>query len=268
MNTISKFFIITILVFCVSLSRSDTLSIFPVIQKTAFLTQPNQLNKSLFTPLTFGLNSRIELQSFPVLNIMMPNFGAKISCYNSSSNKLHLSSMHSLTYFSSWLKFWQGDGTGAIITPQMKIPTMLMIDNGIIVSYIFSPTFLISTNLNFEFIAGKKIDEIYSVDIPMVYPRFAPAFTGSVGSIKTNLQGKLYKRFQYMINLDYYKVINHRFSNFFEGNLMLVYTKSNKFKICAGPIFVFGEYPFGKQWNIIPLLNLYYTFTFYKSKGS
>ena len=103
---------------------------------------------------------------------------------------------------------------------------------------------------------GTKINRLYSIDMPIIYNRFAPAFENAVFSLKTNLQGKITNRFNYMATFDYYYINNNQFSNFIETSIIGVFAKSTRFKFCLGPKLVYGQYPFGNQINILPYFNI------------
>ena len=83
-----------------------------------------------------------------------------------------------------------------------------------------------------------------------------PAFENAVFSLKSNLQGKITKRFNYMASFDYYYINSNQFSNFIETSIIGVFAKSTRFKFCLGPKLVYGQYPFGNQINILPYFNI------------
>lgn len=237
--------------------KTDSMSIHPVIQNTALLTPEKCISKGLWEPYAYGLNPRVELQSYLLLNATMPNFGARVQYHKSKSGKFILTGNHYISYFSLWLKFWQGEGTGAIITPELNIPTKILIQNGITGSYIFGPAMLFSAGVEFSFCTGRKIGNLYTVDMPLVYQRFAPAFTGPVIAFKTNVQGRVFRKFQYLAHANLFQLTGNISSVFAEGGVMAVYAPGRKWKIAAGTILTYGKYPFGKQLNIIPNINVY-----------
>lgn len=234
--------------------KADSLYVFSFIQKTAFTNQPKQFNKSLWEPYSYGINKNIELQSFLTGNFIMPNIGIKINLLK--KNKFYFSSQHAINYFTPWLNFWQGKGTGAIISPEINIPNLFLLENGVFASYLINNKLLISTNLNVSFALGNKINKLYSIDLPIIYNRFAPAYENSVFSLKTNLQGKITKKFNYIATFDYYYINSNQSSNFIETSIIGVFSKSNRFKFCLGPKLVYGQYPFGNQVNILPYFNI------------
>jgi hypothetical protein len=239
---------------------SDTLQFFPVINKTAYNLKARQWNKGLWEPLSYGLNDRTEIQTYPILFAVMPSLGFKIGYPKLGNAKLRYSTTHSLTYLTPWLKFWQSTGTGGLITPEITIPAQLMIGNGILVSYMINTKHILTTNLNLNFVLGEKINPIYTVDIPLIYPRFAPAFIGPVVSLKSNIQGKLYRRFQYQTSLDFFHINGKESQTFIENKMLFGYAKNDKIKFLGGVILSHGQYPFGNQSNIIPYFNVIFTF--------
>ena len=107
---------------------------------------------------------------------------------------------------------------------------------------------------------GEKINPIYTVDIPLVYPRFAPAFVGSVLSLKTNIQGNIYKRLNYLTSLYYFHLNSPEYNRFVETRFLIAYVKNNKLTLIGGTQIIYGQYPFGDQFNIIPYFDLIYSF--------
>jgi hypothetical protein len=257
----SKYILSLTLLVCIFYSSyaSDTLQFYPILNKTAYSLKAKHWNKGFWEPLSYGLNNRIEIQSYPLLLPIMPNLGFKISYPKIGNDKFCFSSNHSVTYYTPWLKFWQSTGTGGIITPQISIPTQLLIENGVSISYLINPKHIITHNLNLNFVWGQKISSVYTVDLPIIYPRFAPAFIEPVISFKTNFQGKIYWRFQYLTSADYFYVNGPEFNNFIENKWLLAYAKTNKLKLLGGAIITYGQYPFGNQTNIIPYMNVVYT---------
>jgi hypothetical protein len=243
----------------IACSAQDSLTFYPLIQKTAYNLNKKQFSKGIWEPLSYAINNNIELQTYPLLNFTMPNIGAKIAINKCNATKLKFSGTHYLTYISPWLKFWQGEGTGAIITPQIDIQGMVFFESGLNVSYILNKNNIITSNLNYTFSIGPKIDKTYSVDLPLVYQRFAPAFVGSNINIKNNIQGKLYKKLSYIAMLDFYFINDEKIKIFNETSAMLMLSKTNKFKALVGSKLIYGQYPFGNQFNLIPNFNLVYT---------
>jgi len=244
--------------------KTDSLSLYPIIQKTALLTSEKCITKALWEPYGYGLTRKIELQSYVLLNFTMPNIGTRVQYHKSLSGKFALTGNHYISYFSPWLKFWQGEGTGDIIAPELKIPSKFLIQNGITGSYIIGPSFVFTAGAHFSFCTGKAIGNLYSVDIPIVYQRFAPAFTGPVIGFKTNAQGRLFRKFQYLVQANFFQLTGGVKSRFTEGSAMAVYTPGRKWGIAAGTKLTYGTYPFGRQFNSIPFIDIHCLF----GKGS
>lgn len=238
--------------------KADSLSIYPFIQKTAFLTPEKCISKGLWEPWAYGLTRNIELQSYALLNATMPNLGVRVRYYKSQTGKFTLTGNHYVSYFSLWLKFWQGEGTGAIITPEVDIPSKLLIQNGITGSYIIGPEMVFSAGAQFSFCTGKAIGHLYTVDLPLVYQRFAPAFTGPVIGFKTSLQGKVFRKFQYLVHAKYFQLTGSAVSGLVEGGALAVYAPGRRWKFAAGGMMTYGKYPFGRQVHIIPDFNVYF----------
>lgn len=231
----------------------DSTSFKPWSYKTAHCLPAKSWEYSITGPLRYGISNRVELQTNPLANIVMPNLAARVHIGHATAYTL--ATEHKLTYYTSFLKFLQGKGTGALIPPTADIPAIWMLSNSVAITKPIGKTIATSQlTLNLS-LRSKPMSKLYTVDIAMIYPRFAPIFNGPTFKWSNNVQGKLYHKFNYLVSADIYKVMAKDHNFFFEAGAHALWAPSARVNISAGTKLVYGNYPFGHQWNLIPAVN-------------
>ena len=111
--------------------------------------------------------------------------------------------------------------------------------------------------MGMNFAIGDEPDIRTLIELPIVYPRLAVFYN----QYSINSGGDV--RYSYSKNLDILidaDVILLPESDedkqfFFEHKAMIEWQKSNRFQIVGGYKFVYGEYPFGSQWKVLPVID-------------
>lgn len=224
--------------------------------KTASCLPQKEWEYSLQGPLRYGLCNGLELQTNPILNLILPNITARIAL-----GKVHgftFASEHEVAYYSPFLRFFQGDGTGALIAPTANVPTALVIRNGIVTSRNWQKlAFTSGLDINLS-LHSTKMEQRYSVDIPLLYPRLAPIYSGVTLKWSNTLQGKISKNWSYLSTSDFFVVPTGKYNLFIEAGENIAWTPGTRFTAMAGVKFVYGNYPFGSQAHLIPTFNVVY----------
>jgi hypothetical protein len=243
----------------------STISIIQVVQgqslvkrssyNTAFLMPKGKWECGILQPFRYGLNSRIEVNTFAFLFPMLPNAGIKMSWGEKSG--MQIASEHSLSVPSVFLNTFSRKGIGGLLSPEFDFPFILGLNNGIILS---KPV-MDSALLNFRFglnlaIRTGDVDPLATIDLPLFYPRMAQYYEGISFRIASSLKGKICRKWFYEEGFQLFlltrKENNFNFEN--TGNLMWAVGKSLRIK--GGYILSYGQYPFGNHWQLWPTLDL------------
>lgn len=223
---------------------------------TAQLLPRGRMEIGLFQPLRYGWSDHIEISTHPLIDFVMPNLNVKWA--HNSLGKFQFATKHGIYYPTPLLRLISREGTGGIISPEFEIPHMVSIYNEIILSHQLHKNHQLTGKLGFSFaIKSDGLDSRTTIDLPIIFPRLAVFYHGFVSRAGLEIQGKLFKRWNYFADTDvfYTPTSDEAFAAEHKG--LLIWTKSSRFQICLGYKLVYGEYPFGTQWHLfLPLFDL------------
>ncbi|MFQ6673719.1 MAG: hypothetical protein ACE5GH_02905 [Fidelibacterota bacterium] len=235
---------------------------------TAYTLPEGRLEMGLFQPLRKGQSDNVEWSTHPVLFLQIPNVVVKIS-----HRPIHgwgTATRHSLVYPTPLLRRLRIKGfgiqalsdmdVGGIITsdPDVpQIPHMISSRNEIILSRNFGPSILISGKAGIALaIRGGELDDRTTIDLPVVFPRLGVFYNGYGLNFGLDILRRITKRLNYLVNGDILLLPGSDENFAFEHKGLFIWTKSERFRMVIGYKLVFGEYPFGTQWHLLPLFDL------------
>ncbi len=224
---------------------------------TAYLLPSKRFEVGLFQPFRYGISDKTEISFHPIAMFISPNFSLKKSY--TEFNGFSMASNHSVFYPTFLLKTIAMEGTGGILSPEFKddIPQMFSIYNGIILSRSLTQDHLISFKLGLNLaVRFDDIDSRTTIDLPIVYSRLQVFYNGYGLRGGVDLYGKLVGKLNYLIDTDLFLYPGADESMAFEHKGMLLLNKSSKIQISCGYKLIFGSYPFGTQWHLLPVFDL------------
>ncbi len=227
---------------------------------TAFTLAPKEIEVGIFQPLRYGFSETEEFSTHPILFFLMPNVEYKHLWMKTETSAFSIK--HSLYYPTPLLKTISKKGIGGIISPEFEIPQMISIWNSFIYSFELSENKLITTyaSLALSF-SNKTIDERTTIDLPLVYHRMLVYYYNNyLLSFGTSLDGEISEKLNYSIDADLFFAPSAENNYSIEQSVLIGYQFSNKLKASVGYKFIFADYPFGKQKNIFPLIDLSWSF--------
>lgn len=224
---------------------------------SAHLLPTRRVEIGLFQPLRYGCSESVELSTHPLLFFVMPNVSAKWA--HTQIGAWTIASRHGFTYPSLLLRLLAREGTGGIISPEFKIPAIFSFQNEILASTRLGDSHLFTGKLAFNFaFKSAKMDSRTTIDLPLIYIRSGVYYNDYGLKIGVDVNGKIYGRWMYLIDGDgfFYPQAPTAEDMAFEHKGMIFWNKSAGFQICFGYILSYGEYPFGDQWHLLPLVDL------------
>lgn len=234
---------------------------------TAYLVPTGRWEIGLFQSLRYGYSESLEFSTHPLAFFLMPNLNVKWS--HGSHRSLKISTRHSIYYPTPLLRTISREGTGGIISPEFDIPHMVSIYNEVLFSKPITSSHLITGKAGFCIsIKSGDLDEGTSIDLPLVFPRLNVFYQGYGFRSGCKLEGKLVKRWSYLVDIDgfYYPGANEKIA--FEHTGLLLWTKSRRFQLCFGYKLTYGDYPFGTQWHLLgPLFDLVWAWQWKRVTG-
>ncbi len=223
---------------------------------TAYTLPQKRVELGLFQPLRYGQSQNIEWSTHPIYFFIIPNLNIK--WFHGFYDNVAIASRYSMYYPTILLRTISREGTGGIISPEFEIPQMIGFNGEALFSKRLYENTILTTKLGLAF--GVKfggLDERTTIDLPLVYNRLAVFYHGYQLRGGVDLDGHLYKRWYYSLDMDYFYIPNVDHNKTFEHKGLLIWQKSVKTKITIGYKLIYSEYPFGSQWHLfIPLLDI------------
>lgn len=221
---------------------------------TAYTQPARQGGFALLHTSRYGLSKRLELGFHPILIFLSPDLELKWKQIENS--RYTLSSFHAINYPSPLLRTLQISGAGGFVSPEFSIPDMFAFQNGLLWSSTFSQQHTITGKLLFEFsVHTAGLDERTTIDLPLVFPRSAVYYKSYGFITSASIEGKLIGRFSYFATTDAYFFPRDGLDFFNETTMCLVWQTGKKFLLLAGGELTYGDYPFGKQWHLLPVVD-------------
>ena len=231
------------------------------LDRTALLLEKGQKEIGLWHPYRLGKTNDVELSMHPVLSFIIPNLKIKGKLL-SSENSINSYSLK-LTYPTPLLKLVQKEGIGGLITPntdEVKIPHIMVSDLRILTTYKIKENhlFTISGGIAYAVVLD-EIDSRVTIDLPYFFPRMN-MYSSNYSLISAfHFTGKIWK------NLGYDSGGEFRYTDGTDNNIAFEFGDyfywqyKSDLKIMFGYNLYYAEYPFGKQWDLYPMIDLRYS---------
>jgi hypothetical protein len=228
---------------------------------TAFTMRNNHWEKGLFQPLRYGQTDNLEWSTNLIFNPVLPNVRIKVG--HGRIQSWHLASRYNVHYPTPLLRLLQRPGTGGIIAPDPDIPEIPRI-LALGIELMATRKLLASVQFTGRFGAGLAIrsgelDERVLIELPVVFPRMLRYLHGYqiVGgaSLLTGIGNTL----DFRLDADFFVIPGANQSLAWEHKGMVRWRLGNRMRLLGGYELTYGEYPFGKQWHLIPLFDLQWT---------
>jgi hypothetical protein len=222
---------------------------------TAYNLPEGRWEVGLFHPLRYGLSERVELATHPLLFFVIPNISLKWSHKNIYGIKT--ATRHSLTYPTPILRLSSSEGTGGLISPEFYIPHIVEFYNEFLFSKSISNNHLFTGKIGFSLAAkSDELDERALIDYPLAYSRMAVYLHGYGTRFGVDFQGPIIGDFYYLMDGDIFYIpgVDYNFS--FENKGMIYWRFSNYLELSIGYKLVYGQYPYGNEWNLfLPMID-------------
>ena len=229
--------------------------------RTAFTIEKSRKEIGLLSPLRIGLQNGSEL----VINkfLLMPNISIKQG--RPAFNQWSMAQRFQIEYPSLGMKWLQsplgmelGDpNMFALISPEFNIPQMLSFYTEIIgtTGSITNGRLTLNGGIGFS-LNGKDLSDDATIDLPIIYPRLSIYYNQILVKMGGEYNKQITDKISYLIDYDMYLMPNGRGRYAFEQKGLIVWERTEKFRILFGYKLIAGEYPFGTQAHFLPLLDL------------
>ena len=220
----------------------------------------------LFQPFRYGYSETLEYSTYPLWFFVMPNLTLKKSHEKFSGYKM--ASKWSLFYPRPILNMVSKKGIGGFIDPTIDIPMMLGFSFSLILTKPMSDMD-ISFNTGIDIgLALDDLDDRVNIELPLLYHRLSVFHNNYGFHTGFDLEKNITDQFSVLVDLDFSILpgmdtkdtdsgITKLLGEYsFEHKALLIYRKSETFRLLTGYKFVFGEYPFGPESRLLPFLPL------------
>ncbi len=219
-------------------------------QGTAHLLPKGRMEVGFFQPLRYGWSDKLEFSTQPLVNILMPNMSVKWS--HKSVAGFFISTRHSFYYPTPLLRVISREGIGGMISPEFNIPHMISLYNEILFSKQIAKNLLFNGKAGFAFaLKSGDLDSRSTIDLPLIFPRLAVFYNGYGFRFGADMEGKLFKRWLYLVDADVFYAPGQNENFAFENKGLILWTKSDRFQLTIGYKLSYAEYPFGTQWHLL-----------------
>jgi hypothetical protein len=217
--------------------------------------QKGNFEIGLFQPLRYGLSEKIDISTHPVLMFFIPNLA--VQKRHPSWAGLGLASRHSLVIPTPLLKMVTKKGVGGFISPEFDIPLMIALKNEIQLKRTLNDSWALSGTAGLTLAyCSKKLDKRTTIDLPVVFPRLGVFYNGYGINFMLGFTGALSPRLGLLTDLNVLLLPGMEEDFTFEHKNLLTWALSSRADIQIGYKLICGEYPFGVQWHLLPLLDV------------
>lgn len=227
---------------------------------TGYVLPRKTLETGIFQNTAYGITDTIEVGTHPFLFFLFPQGYVKKQWVN--SNNLAFASRHGVGIPTILLNLLAREGTGGIYPSDMKAPFIFSHFHEASVSYKFNKKFIVSVTADFNHALTNGGSRFTTVDMPLVYTRSAHWYEDNwYARFGVDIQGSITDWITYLADIDYFFLpSNPSYINIEHKGALRFLFKKGRYGVVAGYKMVFGTYPFGKQFHIIPFAD--FTFRF------
>ena len=221
---------------------------------TAYPLENGQRQMGVFQPRIYGMNNNLEISTHPLLFFIKPN--VKVKKYHGNYEGLGMASRFSFDYPTPLLKLIQREGKFGILSKDPDIgdiPNLFVFQGELLVTK-KSADYSLTGKAGLSICLGCEIDSRHLVDLPLAYPRMLVYEKGLSTNIGLDFYYIYSKKIALKTDIDLFFISDK--DMFVENKFMINYQFSPKYTLTGGVKFTQGTYPFGKQLDIFPLIDL------------
>ncbi|MEE9465950.1 MAG: hypothetical protein V3W14_10300 [Candidatus Neomarinimicrobiota bacterium] len=228
---------------------------------TARLLPPGRIVNSVFQPLRYSTSERLEWSLNPVLALVIPNIAVKVA--RGELRHWQMAWRFSGHYPTLLLRTLVREGTGGVLSPDPTIPEVphLISSRG---EVLFSRRFGGGTLVTFKAglalaLKAGEFDSRHSIDLPVVFPRMAVYQNGYQLNVGIDVLQELPLIKRCWIDADLFITPGFEQPMAFEHKGLTVLSRRGRLGLLVGYKLTWGDYPFGTQWHLLPLMDLQWT---------
>lgn len=229
---------------------------------TANTVAPGRWEFGLLSPSRVALNERVELSTNLLLNVALPNVGAKVGWGEVGAWRLATS--HRLTYPTRLINTLAGQGAGGIlpISAAETDPGLIFgLETSALATRTLRSTLMLTGHLGAAFAPRLTDHTAPLIDFPFLYQRTAQY--NSWGTVRggVGLRGGIGpSKFSYNVHAEFFYLpaVDGGFAVEQGGALRWAFTQ--KIALSAGYLLSVARFPYGTRLHALPRLDLVWAF--------
>ena len=221
---------------------------------TAYPLENGQRQMGVFQPRIYVMNNNLEISTHPLLFFVKPN--VKVKKYHGEYKGLGMASRVNFDYPTPFLKLIQREGKFGILSKDPDIgdiPNLFVFQVELLVTK-KSVDYSLTGRAGLSICPGCEIDKRHLVDLPLAYHRMAVYHYGFASNVGLDLDYIYSEKISLKTDVDLFILPEE--DVFLEHKLLCNYQLSTKYTLSAGYKLTHANYPFGKQLDIFPLIDL------------
>jgi len=219
---------------------------------TASNLPKGSFESGIFQPLRYGYSDNIEISSHPFLVFVIPNISIQKSY--SEWHGLSIFSKHSLVNPTPLLRKVTKSDIAGFISPEFEIPIMISLKNEIKVNHSMNVDWKVSAKAGLTIAWTKEdLDSRTTIDLPIIFPRLGVYYNGYGINMGMNINGNILPKINLLTDLNILILPGADEDMSFEHKSLMTWHYSDKTKVQLGYKLVYGEYPFGSMWHLLPV---------------
>ena len=222
---------------------------------SACLMPAGKWESGLLQPFRYGISKNLEVNTNSLLLPVLPDAGIKLALGEKCG--FRLAGEHSLSVPSVFLNFVSRKGIGGLISPQFHFPFMLALNNSLLASKFLPDSILLTLKAGLAFtVRSGKADPLSTIDLPVFYPRMAHYYKGLSFRFSSGIRGSICRKWNYEEAAQVFLITRAEHYFFAENTGNLMWSVGRSLRIKGGYNLSYGNYPFGKHWQLWPSLDL------------
>ena len=224
----------------------------------AYVLPQGRAELGVFTPLRYGWHDDLEVSTYPLLDILMPNLALK-KVWTSVAGGV-LSTRHNLMYPTGLLVALSRAGTGGILPHETRVPSIIALDNELLFTRPLAGRHSVTGKVGLMLAESFGRDTLPTIDLPIVFPRTAAFTKHASGDLGVAVQGPIWGPLAYVVDADLFLIPDRTSTVAAEGSGLIVWQATEGFRAQLGARLAYAELPFGSMWGWVPLADAIWAF--------
>jgi hypothetical protein len=212
----------------------------------------------LFQPLRYGLTDSVELIAHPLLSLVAPAADFKVRW--GQWGGWTVSSLSGVSFPTGLVSLLACEGTGCIYPQDAEIPFLIGFKSELLASFSMLEALRGTFRLGGKSAVALGDNTLPSVDLPLAYTRFAHLREHVALWAGLGLDGRIWGPLWFVLDVDGWWVSESDAQFALEQTGTVLWQISEGFALQAGWMLIWGEYPYGDEWRVLPLIDALWAF--------